>query len=103
MVDRLWPRSVARGVVDLDEWAKDAAPSTALRRCYGHDPTLFSELSRRYREELEVPPAIETVDRLRSSARAGRLVLLTATRDIEHSGAAVLAQVLQEGIATSEA
>lgn len=102
LVDRLWPRGVPRSAIDLDEWAKDAAPSAALRRWYGHDPTLFSEFSRRYREELEIPPALETVDRLRSSVRVGRLVLLTATRDIEHSGAAVLAQVLHEGLASSE-
>ena len=98
LVDRLWPRGVQKAALDFDEWAKDAAPSTGLRRWYGHDPERFSEFARRYREELDRQPGAPAIERLRVLARGhGRLVLLTATRDVERSGAAVLADVLAGG------
>ncbi len=95
LVDRLWPRGVHKAALDADEWAKEVAPSTELRRWYGHDPARFDEFSRRYRAELEHDPGAPVVERLRAYACGrGRLVLLTATRDVEHSGAAVLTEVL---------
>jgi uncharacterized protein YeaO (DUF488 family) len=96
LVDRLWPRGVAKANAPIDEWAKDLAPSTELRRWYGHDPVKFEEFARRYRDELEQPPASEAVGRLRARARRQRIVLVTATRDVEHSGAWVLARVVSE-------
>lgn len=97
LVDRLWPRGLKKEAVDLDEWVKDAAPSTELRRWYGHVPERFGEFSRRYRAELGRGPAAEAVEGLRRDARRGRLVLLTATRDVERSGAEVLRSVLETG------
>ena len=98
LVDRLWPRGVQKAAVDFDEWAKDAAPSAELRHWYGHDPERFGEFARRYCAELDHDPGASAVERLRGLARRhGRLVLLTATRDVEHSGAAVLADVLTAG------
>jgi uncharacterized protein YeaO (DUF488 family) len=98
LVDRLWPRGVQKAALDFDEWAKDAAPSAELRRWYGHDPERFSEFARRYRAELEREPGASIVERLGELAGGhGRLVLLTATRDVEHSGAAVLRDVLVAG------
>jgi uncharacterized protein YeaO (DUF488 family) len=94
LVDRLWPRGITRAALDFDEWAKDAAPSAELRRWYGHAPERFAEFSRRYRHELAEPPAATVVARLREIASGRHLVLLTATRDIEHSGAAVLESVI---------
>jgi uncharacterized protein YeaO (DUF488 family) len=95
LVDRLWPRGVQKAALDFDEWAKDAAPSAELRRWYGHAPERFAEFARRYKAELDCEPGAPIVERLRELARGhGRLVLLTATRDVEHSGAAVLADVL---------
>ena len=96
LVDRLWPRGLAKAAVDYDEWVKDVAPSTELRRWYGHEPERFSEFTRRYRAELANPPAADLVSRLATTAKRGRLVLLTATRDVDHSGAAVLRAVLEE-------
>jgi len=95
LVDRLLPRGLIKGAVDHDEWAKDAAPSTELRRWYGHDPARFGEFSRRNRRELAAAPDAEEISRLRDLAAKHRLVLLTATRDVEHSGAAVLRAVLR--------
>ena len=95
LVDRLWPRGMKKEAVDLDEWVKDVAPSAELRRWYGHVPERFDEFARRYRAELAQDPAAPVVDRLRQGARRHRLVLLTATRDVERSGAEVLRSVLQ--------
>ncbi|MGE3618820.1 MAG: DUF488 domain-containing protein [Acidimicrobiia bacterium] len=90
LVDRLWPRGVARGDLALDEWAKDVAPSGGLRRWYGHEPARFDEFARRYRAELAEPPATAVVEHLRALAGRGPVVLLTATRDVARSGAEVL-------------
>lgn len=95
LVDRLWPRGLNKAAVDHDEWAKEIAPSAELRRWYGHQPERFEEFARRYRGELEAPPAVDEVARLAGVAHRRRLVLLTATRDVPHSGAEVLRSVLE--------
>ena len=96
LVDRLWPRGKAKDAVDRDDWSKDVAPSTELRRWYGHDPAKFEEFSRRYRDELAEAPGATVVAELRRVAAAQPLVLLTATRDVPHSGAAVLRDVISQ-------
>ena len=95
LVDRLWPRGIRKEALDFDAWEKDAAPSTELRRWYAHEPDRFGEFARRYRAELAHPPASELLDRLRAIATKRPVVLLTATRDVDHSGAKVLRDVLQ--------
>jgi uncharacterized protein YeaO (DUF488 family) len=90
LVDRLWPRGFTFADAALDEWLRDAAPSTELRRWYGHDVARFDEFARRYRAELRRPPASDAVRRLIEFAQIRTLTLLTATRDVEHSGALVL-------------
>ncbi len=94
LVDRLWPRGLTKASVDCDEWIKDVAPSTELRRWYGHDPALSTEFAHRYQTELACEPGASAVVRLRDLAAGQRLVLLTATRDVEHSGASVLRKVV---------
>jgi uncharacterized protein YeaO (DUF488 family) len=94
LVDRLWPRGITKADAALDEWLKDAAPSTELRRWYGHDVRRFDEFARRYRAELRRPPASIAVARLIERARTETITLLTATRDVEHSGARVLHQLV---------
>lgn len=94
LVDRLWPRGLAKASVAFDEWAKDVAPSTELRRWYGHQPERFDEFALRYRAELTTGPAAPALTRLREQAASGKLVLLTATRDVDRSGAAVLRDVV---------
>lgn len=90
LVDRLWPRGITKADAALDEWLKDAAPSTELRRWYGHDVQRFAEFSRRYRAELRRPPASVALKHLVEVARREPITLLTATHDVEHSGARVL-------------
>lgn len=97
LVDRIWPRGVSKEKARLDEWLKDVAPSTELRRWYGHDPEKFAEFRRRYLKELHDAGHREAVDHLRDLAARHRLTLLTATRDVEHSQAAVLAEWLNSG------
>jgi uncharacterized protein YeaO (DUF488 family) len=94
LVDRLWPRGVAKADVHHDEWLRDVAPSTDLRKWFGHDPERFDEFARRYRAELDTDPAASALATLRTKAAAGPLTLLTATRDVEHSHARVLADLL---------
>jgi uncharacterized protein YeaO (DUF488 family) len=89
LVDRVWPRGVRKDALELDEWAKDVAPSTQLRKWYGHDPERFEEFATRYRAELAGSPDLE---RLR--ALAGPMTLLTATKDLDLSHATVLRELL---------
>jgi uncharacterized protein YeaO (DUF488 family) len=95
LVDRVWPRGMTKDAAHLNEWIKEAAPSTPLRRWYGHRPERFAEFRRRYVAELADPGPAAAVDRLRRLARTGTVTLLTATRDVEHSQAAVLADLLR--------
>ena len=96
LVDRVWPRGLTKAAVHLDEWVKDIAPSTQLRRWYGHQPERYTEFRRRYLIELRDAQRAATIDRLRKLARTGPVTLLTATKDVEHSQAAVLIEVLRD-------
>ena len=97
LVDRLWPRGLSRSRAALDEWLKTVAPSDELRRWYGHQPEKFATFQQRYEQELRSPERSGAVGHLRELARQGPLTLLTATRDAEHSEAAVLAELLRSG------
>ena len=95
LVDRVWPRGLSKQAARVDEWAKDVAPSTELRKWYGHEVEKFAEFRRRYGEELAEPERHAALDRLREVVRRGPVTLLTATRDVAHSQAEVLAQRLR--------
>lgn len=94
LVDRLWPRGLAKDAAHLDEWLKAIAPSDELRRWYGHDPAKFAEFRSRYTDELRDPERVRALEHLRELAASGTVTLLTATRDLEHSQAADLADRL---------
>ena len=96
LVDRIWPRGLRKDAARFDEWAKDVAPSTELRRWYGHDPVKFDEFCRRYTAELAQGAPRKALDHLGALAAAGPVTLLTATHDAGHSQAAVLAQLLRQ-------
>jgi uncharacterized protein YeaO (DUF488 family) len=95
LIDRLWPRGVSKHEARLDEWARELAPSSELRRWFGHDPAKFDEFRRRYREELARQE--EKLGELRRRARGGRLTLVYGARDSEHNDAVVLAELLRRG------
>jgi uncharacterized protein YeaO (DUF488 family) len=93
LVDRLWPRGVSKRRAAIDEWMKEIAPSTHLRRWFGHDPKKWPEFQRRYKRELR-----ERGDLLRkivTLASRGRVTLVFGARDEVHNDAVVLAAVLR--------
>ena len=92
LIDRLWPRGVKRESARLDEWARELAPSTELRRWFGHDPARFAEFRQRYLEELSAQEV--KLRELRGRARETTLTLVYGARDTEHNDAVVLAELL---------
>jgi uncharacterized protein YeaO (DUF488 family) len=95
LVDRLWPRGIRKDDPRIDEWMPEVAPSKELRSWYGHEPSLFAEFSGRYEHELGGGEQSEALATLRDLARGGPVTLLTATRDVAHSQAVVLARLLE--------
>lgn len=96
LIDRLWPRGVTRDEAAVAVWAKHVAPTDALRRWYSHDPDRFSAFADRYRAELEDDDHHEALDQIVTLTRQGSIVLLTATKDLTRSHAAVLADVIRD-------
>ncbi|RNE64185.1 DUF488 domain-containing protein [Cryobacterium tepidiphilum] len=94
LVDRIWPRGVSKNTLALDEWCKQVAPSTELRKWYGHDPERFEEFAARYETELGDAERAAALQHLRELAAAGPVTLLTATKRADISEAAVLARLL---------
>ena len=95
LVDRVWPRGLSKDKARIDEWCKQVAPSAGLRKWYAHDPERFAEFARRYRAELEDPERAAALAHLREMAQRSPVTLLTATKNIDISQAAVLAELIQ--------
>ncbi len=93
LVDRLWPRGVSKERARIDWWAKELAPSDALRREFHGNPTAWEEFRRRYFQELE--GAGEAVARLRREASRGTVTLVYAARDRERNNAVALRDYLE--------
>lgn len=96
LVDRIWPRGIRKEQAHVEEWLRDVAPSTELRKWFAHDPDRFAEFRRRYLTELREPERKQALQHLRDVAGESHVTLLTASRDLEHSQAAVLAGLLNE-------
>lgn len=92
LVDRLWPRGVSKEEAALDLWLKDIAPSTELRKWFGHDPKRWVEFEKRYRAELKEKR--ELVAELRKVAKEHKITLVYGAKDEEHNQAAVLRDYL---------
>lgn len=92
LVDRLWPRGLRKDEAAIERWAKAVAPTTELRRWFGHDPARWDDFRARYTEELRAHGA--ELDELRALARHGRLTLLYSAHDEAHNQAIVLREVL---------
>lgn len=91
LVDRLWPRGLSKERAHVDVWLKDIAPSKELREWYEHDPAKHDEFVRRYTAELADSDHAEAVAQLRALLSEGVVTLLTATKDVAISQAAMLA------------
>jgi len=94
LVDRLWPRGLRKSEAAIDRWLKDLAPSTELRRWFGHDPSRWSEFRRRY--EAELSGQTELLDELRAMAQKGSVTLVFAAQDELHNQAVVLKDFLSD-------
>ena len=92
LVDRLWPRGMSKDGADIAEWLKDLAPSTELRKWFGHDPGRWDEFRRRYSKEIHAHA--ELLAHLRELAREGPVTLVYSARDQLHNDAVVLRDVL---------
>lgn len=92
LVDRLWPRGIAKADLAPDEWIRDIAPTTELRKWFGHDPAKWEEFRRRYRAELDANA--EAVERCLAWCRKGSVTLLYGAKDHEHNQAVELRDYL---------
>lgn len=95
LVDRLWPRGVKKETAAIDLWLKEIAPTSELRKWFGHDPARWAEFRRLYRAELETRGA--ELDTLRQSGGKGRVTLLYGAKDEAHNQAVVLKEFLEQG------
>ena len=92
LIDRLWPRGLTKKAAAIDQWVKEIAPSTALRKWFDHDPARWREFRRRYSSEVH-EHARELRD-LRAQARQGPITLVYSARDESHNDAVVLRNIL---------
>ncbi len=93
LVDRIWPRGLSKEEAKLDDWIKDAAPSTELRKWFGHDPARWTDFQRRYAVELKEKPDLRKI--LLPPKTKGTVTLLFGAKDTEHNNAVALRNYLQ--------
>jgi uncharacterized protein YeaO (DUF488 family) len=94
LVDRLWPRGLTKEKAHVDLWLKEVAPSTALRKWYGHDPARWPEFRKRYLAELKKNP--DQVALLKQAVAKGHSTLIYGAKDMEHNEAVVLLELLSK-------
>jgi uncharacterized protein YeaO (DUF488 family) len=92
LIDRLWPRGLSKAKLKIEVWPRELTPSTDLRKWYGHEPARFAEFRRRYRAELAGHPG--ELEALRAMVKGRAATLITATREIDLSHAAVMRELL---------
>lgn len=93
LVDRVWPRGIAKEKARLDEWNKEIAPTTQLRKWFGHVPERFKAFSEKYREELKDKE--ETLKKIKEIAEKQQVCLLYGAKDKEHNQAVVLKSIIE--------
>ena len=93
LVDRVWPRGITKEKAALDLWLKEIAPSTELRKWFGHDPARWEEFRKRYGKELD--GNAEAVGQLKALVAKGPVTLLYSAHDTEHNQAAALLEYLR--------
>ncbi len=100
LVDRIWPRGLTKEAARIDLWLKDVAPSTPLRKWFGHDPALWEEFRKRYFAELDQTPG--PVEQILSKAKKKRVTLLFGAKDEQHNNAVALKQYLDKAQSASD-
>jgi uncharacterized protein YeaO (DUF488 family) len=96
LVDRVWPRGITKERLQIDAWLKDLAPSTALRKWFGHDPARWEAFRRRYADELR--QQTEALAHLAEKAKHGRVTLVYGAKDPDHNNAVALKQYLEQPV-----
>lgn len=94
LIDRLWPRGVKKSDLKLDEWTKEIAPSTKLRRSFGHDPEKWTRFRKQYEVELRSEAARSKLRSLAERGARGTVTLIYSAKDVEHNDAVVLKRIL---------
>lgn len=94
LVDGIWPRGVKKEDLEHDEWYKDLAPSTELRKWFDHDPDKWQEFKKKYRKELKDQK--ELLDKIKEDADGHNVTLLYAAKDTEHNQAVVIKECVEE-------
>lgn len=95
LIDRLWPRGLSKDALSFDDWMKVLAPSTELRKQFGHDPEKWKEFERRYQEELNDAEAKKRIEQLAQLSTRRNVTLLYSAKDEEHNNAVVLARQIE--------
>ncbi len=99
LVDRVWPRGLSKDKAKIDLWLKEAAPSTSLRKWFGHDPEKWSEFKERYLAEIKKnKESLAPLKELLKSERPKKLTLIYGARDTEHNNAVVLQKYLEKSL-----
>ena len=93
LVDRLWPRGLSKEKAKIDVWVKEIAPSTELRRWYGHDPNKWTEFKSRYAAELGANPG--KVEEILEVARAGIVTFLYSSKEEQLNNAVALKEYIE--------
>ena len=96
LVDRVWPRGISKERARVVEWRKDLAPTTSLRKWFGHDPAKWTEFRRRYRTELTRSGMMEELRKLARRSSKGTMTLVYGAADEEHNQAVVLKELIDE-------
>ena len=103
LIDRIWPRGVSKERARIDTWRKELAPSTALRKWFGHDLARWAGFRERYRKELAESGEIEALRELATRSRHETITLMYSAADEEHNQAVVLMEWLEELVSKSRA
>lgn len=96
-IDRLWPRGLTKEAAHIDEWIKTLAPSTELRKWFGHDPVKFAEFKARYTKELD--ERTDAINTLLALCRKQAVTLIFSAKDVAHNNAVVLKDYLEKRLA----
>jgi uncharacterized protein YeaO (DUF488 family) len=96
LVDRVWPRGISKERARIVEWCKELAPSTSLRKWFGHDPAKWTEFRRRYRTELARSGMMDGLKKLARLSRKRVITLVYSAADEEHNQAVVLKELIDE-------
>jgi len=103
LIDRLWPRGLSKSEAHIDEWLKDLAPSTELRKWFGHDLEKWDEFKKRYQKELSSPDKIKLMENIAQKVKQANITLIYSAKDTEHSDVRVLEELITKMMADANA